>query len=137
MKYREGQVEYYGKNGMSMLGTMIVQWVTKTIKVKEDGVEVQKEVDWFPYRFVDYIFKGYTGQDHTQVAAAIQKIVEQVHDQCLNVKEVTFQSDNATCFVSQELIPFIYHMNAESKENGVPVVARWIFTKAQTGGKDV
>ena len=25
MKYREGQVEYYGKKGMSMLGTMVVQ----------------------------------------------------------------------------------------------------------------
>ena len=73
MKYREGQVEYYGKKGMSMLGTMIVQWVTRTIKVKEDGVEVQKEVGGFQYKFVDYIFKGYAGQDHTQVAAAIQK----------------------------------------------------------------
>ena len=25
MKYREGQVEYFGKIGMSMLGTMLVQ----------------------------------------------------------------------------------------------------------------
>ena len=58
MKYREGQVEYYGKKGMSMLGTMIVQWLTKTIKVKEDGVEVQKEVGVFQYKFVDYISKG-------------------------------------------------------------------------------
>ena len=59
MKYHEGQMEYYGKKGMSMLGTMIVQWVKKIIKVKEDGVEVQKEVGGFQYKFVDYIFKGY------------------------------------------------------------------------------
>ena len=26
MKYREGQVEYFGKIGMSMLGTMLDQW---------------------------------------------------------------------------------------------------------------
>ena len=28
MKYREGQMEYYGKKGMGVLGVMIVTWKT-------------------------------------------------------------------------------------------------------------
>ena len=107
--------------------------MTKTIKVQENGAEVLKEVRGFQYKFMDYIFKGYTGQDHTQVAAAIEKIVERVKEHIPEVKKVVFQSDNATCFASQELIPFIYHMNAEARGNDCPIVTRWIFTEAQTG----
>ena len=58
MKYREGQVEYYGKKGMSLLGSMIVECVDQD----DDGVG-------FKYTFVDYVIKGYTGQDNVQVAA--------------------------------------------------------------------
>lgn len=47
MKYCEGQVEYYGKNDISMLRTLMVQWVTKTTKVKENRLEVQKTVEDF------------------------------------------------------------------------------------------
>mmetsp|Transcript_21013 Transcript_21013/g.29472 ORF Transcript_21013/g.29472 Transcript_21013/m.29472 type:complete len:980 (-) Transcript_21013:30-2969(-) len=133
MKYREGQVEYYGKKGMSMLGTMVVQWITKSTSVKENGVNVQKEVGGFQYKFVDYVFKGYAGQDHTQVASAIEKILERVKEHNPEVKKVIFQSDNATCFASQELIPFIYHLNTEARHNDSPLVTRWIFTEAQTG----
>eukprot|EP00559_Dactyliosolen_fragilissimus_P007958 CAMPEP_0184871406 /NCGR_PEP_ID=MMETSP0580-20130426/40701_1 /TAXON_ID=1118495 /ORGANISM="Dactyliosolen fragilissimus" /LENGTH=1005 /DNA_ID=CAMNT_0027374063 /DNA_START=1121 /DNA_END=4139 /DNA_ORIENTATION=- len=133
MKYREGQVEYYGKKGMSMLGTMVVQWITKSTSVKENGVNVQKEVGGFQYKFVDYVFKGYAGQDHTQVASAIEKILERVKEHNPEVKKVIFQSDNATCFASQELIPFIYHLNTEARQNDSPLVTRWIFTEAQTG----
>lgn len=57
MRYREGQVEYYGKKGMSLLGMMEVRW-------KVDGDD-----SGFEYSFVDYVVKGYTSQDHVQVAA--------------------------------------------------------------------
>ena len=53
MKYQEGQVEYYGKSGISMLGTMIVFW---TDDCKQVG---------FNYNFWDFVFKGYTSQDNT------------------------------------------------------------------------
>lgn len=36
IKYREGQMEHYGEKGICMLATMIVQWVTKTIKVSKE-----------------------------------------------------------------------------------------------------
>ena len=55
MKYREGQVEYYGKKGMSLLGAMEVQWVTHTNAAGET-------VGGFQYKFTNYIFKGYAGQ---------------------------------------------------------------------------
>jgi hypothetical protein len=119
MKYREGQVEYFGKKGMSLLGTMQVRWV---VDINGDG--------GFQYAFVDYVVKGYSGQDHIQVCAVIQQMVQLIQEKQPETKEVCFQSDNATCFASQELIPFVYHLNGTSDG---PKVRRWIFTEAQTG----
>lgn len=86
---------------------MAVQWITKMVKVAIYGEEVEKEVGRFQYKFMDYLFKGDAGQDYTQVAAAIEKIVERIHQEYPDAKEIIFQSDNSTCFASQELIPSI------------------------------
>lgn len=119
MKYRESQVEYFGKKGMSLLGSMEVRWVENS-----DGTE------GFTYSFVDYIIRGYAGQDHVQVCAVVQKTVHMLLEKSPNTTELCVQSDNATCFASQELIPFIYHLNAIPD---LPKIKRWIFTEAQTG----
>ena len=119
MKYREGQVEYYGKKGMSLLGTMLVQW--------------SAEKNGFVYRFDNIAFKGYAGQDNVQVAAAVKQVIEQVKTNYPEIREIIVQSDNATCFASQELIPFIYHLNAKSRTTGAPIISKWIYTEAQTG----
>lgn len=42
MKYREGQVEYFGKKGMSLLGCMIVKWITKYLVVRVNKNEDTK-----------------------------------------------------------------------------------------------
>ena len=47
-----------------------------------------------------------------------------------NAKYVILQSDNATCFASQQHIPFIHNLNTSG--TGIPIT-RWIFTEAQTG----
>ena len=67
---------------MSMLGTMIVQWLS--------------EKNGFVYRFENYIFKDYASQDNVQVAAAIQQIVKEVKINYPEVRDIVFQSDNAT-----------------------------------------
>jgi hypothetical protein len=121
MRYREGQVEYYGKKGMSVLGAMFSRW-------KDDG-----ENRGFQYSFVDYIIDGYTGQDNLQVAAVVQQIMRTVQDRHPGVKKVIIQSDNATGFASQELIPFIFHMNTKLRADGKAMLTRWLFTEAQTG----
>ena len=82
---------------MSLLDTMIVQWLT--------------ENKGFVYCFENFVFKGYAGQDHVQVAASLQQIVKEVKSNYLEIKEIVIQSDNASCFASQELIPFVYHLN--------------------------
>lgn len=134
MRFREGQVDYYGRKGMSDLGAMIDQWDERKIKAKSDnGKTVEIEVGGFEHSFIDFVFKNYTGQDHTQVAAAIEQLVSHVHQKYPEVREIILQSDNATCFSSQEHIPFIHHLNQESKTNKMPIISRWIFTEAQTG----
>ena len=47
--------------------------------------------------------------------------------------EIIIQSDNESCFTSQDLIPFIYHLNNESSRMGLPIITKWIFTEYHTG----
>ena len=119
MKYREGQVEYYGKKGMSLLGSMIIECVI------DDDDDVA-----FRYTFVDYVIKGYSGQDNVQVAAVLNLMVSGITRNNPTIKEICLQSDNATCFASQDMMPYIYHLNDEL--SGIKFV-KWIFTEAQTG----
>lgn len=120
MKYREGQVEYYGKTGMSVLGAMQVRWVNNN-----------ESTFGFEYKFYDFVVKGYSGQDNVQVCACIEQIVELIATKNADIREISVQSDNATCFASQELIPYIYHMNREAPHKAK--IVKWIFTEAQTG----
>ena len=55
MKYRESQIEYYGKKGMSFIGMIMIRW-----KIADDEMG-------YEYSFCDYVVKGYTSQDHVQV----------------------------------------------------------------------
>lgn len=119
MKHRESQVEYYGKQGMSLLGAMHVRWI------------VEDDDDGFQYTFTDYFIKGYSAQDNVQVCGCIQTMVRNIHELNPEKKEICFQSDNATCFASQELIPFVFHLNDEM--HGKIRVVKWIYTEAQTG----
>ena len=89
MRYQEGQVDYYGKIGMSLLVFMEINW-------KVDG-----DVSGFEYSFVDYVIKGYSDQDHVQVAFLIRSAVDTVQDRHPSAKNVIIQSDIASDFASQ------------------------------------
>ena len=75
------------------------------IRWKVDG-----EVSGFEYLFVDYVIKGYSGQDHVQVAYIIQLALDTVQYQNPATKKVTIHSNNASSCVSQELILFVFNM---------------------------
>ena len=82
------------------------------------------------YSFVDYVINGYSGEEHVQFAAVINLMSNGIMKNHPNIKEVFLQSDNATCFSSQDLIPYIYQLNQELV--GIKFV-KWIYTEAQTG----
>ena len=103
---------------MSLLGSMMIECV-----------EQDKELS-FKYSFVDYVIKGYSGQDNIQIAAALNIMVDQITKKRPDIKEICFQSDNATCFSSQELIPYISQLNDELSDI---TIVKWIYTEAQTG----
>ena len=65
----------------------------------------------FIHCFEKYLFKCYAGEDNMQVAAAIQQVITEVRNNYPNIKEITLQINNATCFELQEFISFIYHLN--------------------------
>ena len=89
MRYREVQVDYYGKKGMSLLGFMEIMW-------KVDG-----EVIGFEYSLVDYAIKGYSGQDNAQVAAVIQLALDIVQDRHPAAQKFIIQSDNTSAFLTR------------------------------------
>ena len=68
MTYQEGQVYYFGKRGMSLLGIMEIRW------------KVGGEFSGFEYLVVDYVIKGYSDQDHVQVVSVIQLAVDTVQE---------------------------------------------------------
>ena len=74
---------------MVLLGIMEIRW-------KFDG-----EVSGFEYLFFDCVIKGYSSQDHMQVAAVIQLAADTVQDHHPDAKNVMIQSDNASGFASQ------------------------------------
>ena len=54
------------------------------------GFKLYGEVSGFEYSFVDYVIKGYYGQDHVQVAALIQLAVDIMQDQHPSAKSSSF-----------------------------------------------
>lgn len=86
--------------------------------------------DQFHYKFVDYIFGGYSGQDNVQVASAIQEIRRCVEERNSLLSEIVIASNNALCFSSKEHISFIYCLK---KNFGMPKTVCWILTDPCTG----
>ena len=84
---------------MSLLEFMEIRW-------KFDG-----EVSGFEYSSVDDVIKAYYVHDHVKVATIIQLAVDKMQDHHTAAKKFIIQSDNASCFDSQELIPLIFNMN--------------------------
>ena len=88
----------------------------------------------YEYSFLDLIMQDRTAQDTIQVASAIEIIVKKVQEEYSEIKEIIFQSDNASCFSSLDLIPFIYNLNKKAiHDKTMPLISKWIFTEAQTG----
>ena len=65
-----------------------------------------------------------------QVVAVIHLAVGTVHDRHPAAKKFIIQSDNASGFASQELIPFIFNMNTRLDDEKNGVLRRWIFIEA-------
>ena len=78
MIFYQGQVEYFGKKEMIILGSMEVRW--------EESSDVSHS-QVFNYSFVDFVIKGYYGQDNIQLDAIYQKLNQIVKETNPSVKE--------------------------------------------------
>jgi hypothetical protein len=116
--FRECQSAYFAKAGMSMLGCMITYHAN----------DKQGNGHYY-YKFVDFIIDGYKQQDNIQIEAILLQLKHHITQHFPHVTEIILQSDNASGFASQQHIPQVHHMNADS----LPVFSTWIFTEAQTG----
>lgn len=118
-KNREGQSDYFGKKGMSVLGAMLIT----------NGNIVNK----LKIEFIDFVVDNTTAQDAHQVSQLLVYLVRQTHSLNSKIKYITIQSDNASCFASLCHVKLIFHMNIFFAENSLPTIKQWIFGEAQTG----
>ena len=121
-RFREGQVEYFGKRGMSLLGFMLIRRVRNTVK----GVEVEG----LSYQFYDVVVENYSSQDNVQVLSILDAIVDQIHEDFPEIDELMLGSDNASCLASHDNIPYIHYRNLRKQ---YIKIRNWIYTEACTG----
>ena len=125
-QFREGQVDYFGKRGMSLLGAMFVRRVDRKIK--------DEIVSGLEYRYIDCVMEHYSAQDSVQVLSTIKLVIEYLRITYPCINSITLQSDNASCFATHDNIPFVYHLNKDMARNNYHIrIDRWIYTEAQTG----
>ena len=103
-RYTEGQVEYFGKRGMSLLGFMLIRRINKKNK---DDVGVTGLI----YEFYDVVIKGYSAQDHVQVLAVVEAVVKLIKTDHPEIKSLMLGSDNASCLSLHDLIPYVHDLN--------------------------
>ena len=70
MRFRKGQIEYFGKRVMSLLRAMLMRRETRIIK--------GEEVDELVHYYYDTVIDKYSSQDDPQVLAVISTILAQV-----------------------------------------------------------
>ena len=109
--FREGQIEYFGKRGMSLLGFMLIQGVER--KVKDEIVQ------GLTYNFYDVVVDKYSSQDNVQVLAILQAMIIQIKGDFPEITELTLGSDNASCLASHDNIISVHHLN--SRLDGIKV----------------
>jgi hypothetical protein len=68
MRHKEGQIEYFGKRGMSLLGGMLVRRVTRL----KGGIERLG----LEYTFIDTVIDKHSSQDNLQVMAAMTQLFD-------------------------------------------------------------
>jgi hypothetical protein len=78
IQYREGQIEYSGKHGMSLLGAMLVS----------RRVEGDSSVG-LGYIFFDCTVKIYSSQDNMQVLGVLSSLLRLTKVQCLDITEIS------------------------------------------------
>lgn len=109
--FREGQNQFFGKTGYSLLGIMAIY---------------QGKI-----HFYDIVVEGYSNQDATQVQGLVCILKEIVKKDYPSVVNIVLQTDNASAFSSAEHIRTIFQLNERLKL--LPIVQRWINTEAQKG----
>jgi hypothetical protein len=122
MRKHEGQIEYFGKRGMSLLGAMFV--------IKEKRIVKGEETIGLVYYFYDVAVDKYSSQDNVQVIAVLTSVLQFLKTDFPNLQQVMVGSDNASCLASHDNIPYIHYLNQQMQ--GV-AVTKWIYTEACTG----
>jgi hypothetical protein len=88
MHHKEGQIEYFGKRGMSLLGGMLVRRVTRL----KGGIERLG----LEYTFIDTVIDKYSSQDNLRVMAAMTLVIKLIKTKFPGIKEISIGSDNAS-----------------------------------------
>ena len=119
MRYREGQVEYFGKRGMSLLGFMLVRRIKNGDK---KGLS---------YHYFDAVIDKYSSQDNMQVLGVLEAVCKLITREFPQLDEIMVVSDNASCLASHDNIPYVHKQINPNFPN--LKITKWIYTEACTG----
>ena len=81
-----------------------------------------------------FIVDQYTYQDNTQNMAIMSFVIRQIHKDFPDILEIILEYDNASCFTSYDIIPFIECFNKKLQaEKFMLAVIKLTYTEAYTG----
>jgi hypothetical protein len=121
MKQAEGQADFYGKKGMSVLGAML------------HYAEVRDGVLGTARRYIDVVADGYSDQDACQVQHLLRVILDVCAKLLPGLETVHVVSDGAPAFKASSHLAFVQALNAKSKIR----ITRWTYTEAQAGKSEL
>ena len=120
--FREGQIEYLGKRGMSLLGFVLIEGTEKVIK--------EETAKGITYHFYDVVVDKCSSQDNVKILGILQEMIPKIKQDFPLIEELVLGSDNASCLASHDNIIYIRHLN--QKVDGIKVT-NWLYTEACTG----
>ena len=117
-KFREGQVEYFGKKGLSLLGCMVLYYDETVQDVQTNFIDMAMSI---------------SDQDVRQVQCSLPFLLEEMKARFPFINTISLLSDNAPTFSSTEHMSFLYELNQAANLKRLPIVKRWTYSEAQTG----
>ncbi len=111
MRYREGQVHFFGKRGFSLLGILV--------SFRDQS------------KFYDVVVQGFSTQNAFQVQSIVQYVRKLIKSDFPLVSRIIIQSDNASAYSCANHIRFVYQLNIYRPY--FTTIVLWVNSEAQKG----
>ena len=132
VRYRETTQQHYGKRGLSWQGFMIMmQGTDEQLHFPGEEQHSSRSAADFHIQYYDMISMGDSVQDYFMVLSGLEVLTKQLQQDFPHVSTLIFQSDNAKCYQTNDLLHGIMELN-NSNETTVKI-KKVLHTETQDG----